>query len=249
MKIIGGYAAPVGAVPFIASLRAPLRTRTIDGDNVTGEHFCGGVLISENVVLTAAHCVHKIKSRTFPVHLGRNTREGIDEGRFEQFMVTDVRIHESYDQEVPLNYDVALLVLSGKSKAPPVKLRRSEGCSAERPCNWGVVYGWGATDSLDISSVSDRLMYVQVPILPRGMCKSVYGRSKITQAMICAGGETGRDSCSGDSGGPLLMNGEVGGVVSFGPQDCGTSIPSIYTNVAMVTPWIDDQLKQVREVI
>lgn len=237
--------APRGSVPFIASLRAPQGARTIYGENISGKHFCGGALISGNVVVTAAHCVYKLKGRTFPVHLGRYMREGSEEEEFEEFMVKDIRIHHAYNLGVRLNYDLALLILNGKSKVSPVKLRRNEECPTGRSCSWGTVYGWGMTENLDESSISERLMQVQVPILPRDICRSIYGRSQITQAMMCAGGELGRDSCRGDSGGPLIMNGEIGAIVSFGSEDCGALSPGVYTNIAMAVPWIDDQLKQV----
>lgn len=63
------------------------------------------------------------------------------------------------------------------------------------------------------------------------------------KGQICAGGEAGKDSCKGDSGGPLMYeNGrtyEVIGLVSFGPRYCGQEdVPGIYTNVYEYNPWI-----------
>jgi secreted trypsin-like serine protease len=67
---------------------------------------------------------------------------------------------------------------------------------------------------------------------------------------ICAGGEVGKDSCRGDSGGPLMStdpntrNWVTSGVVSIGPQNCGTTgIPGIYTNVKDYVAWIKKTIK------
>lgn len=64
----------------------------------------------------------------------------------------------------------------------------------------------------------------------------------LTKQQLCAGGEPGKDSCKGDSGGPLMyLKGdlyEITGVVSFGPLICGQSIPSVYINVYQYLPWI-----------
>ena len=59
----------------------------------------------------------------------------------------------------------------------------------------------------------------------------------------------GRDTCSGDSGGPLLVKSDrhsptfLLGVVSFGIKHCGTGVPGVYTNIQNFMPWIRSHLK------
>lgn len=100
---------------------------------------------------------------------------------------------------------------------------------------------------------STELLKVSIPVIPNRECKILYRRhSPISHKQICAGGVLGRDSCGGDSGGPLKyvtrVNGESKyvqyGVVSYGPRHCGAEgQPGIYTNVVYYMDWILDHLK------
>lgn len=98
------------------------------------------------------------------------------------------------------------------------------------------------------------LLKVDLPIIPIQKCALIYNRSvPITEKQLCAGGVDGKDSCSGDSGGPLIFHGQplTGvlsyiqyGLVSFGPRQCGTrDRPGVYTRVGYYMDWI---LKSMR---
>lgn len=91
--------------------------------------------------------------------------------------------------------------------------------------------------------------------MPRENCKKLYKNyAKIDDKQICAGGYLGRDSCGGDSGGPLKYAGHIDGVaryvqygvVSYGPKYCGADgQPGVYTSVAHHTKWILDSMEGV----
>uniref|UniRef100_A0A6P7GK57 Phenoloxidase-activating factor 1-like n=1 Tax=Diabrotica virgifera virgifera TaxID=50390 RepID=A0A6P7GK57_DIAVI len=114
-----------------------------------------------------------------------------------------------------------------------------------------IVAGWGVTEDGYKSQV---LLQVRIPVLPLQECQKIYDNfAKITSNQICAGGSNGRDSCGGDSGGPLKEIGEVNGkmkfiqhgIVSFGPRNCGTERrPGIYTKVSSYMRWILDNLEE-----
>jgi secreted trypsin-like serine protease len=110
------------------------------------------------------------------------------------------------------------------------------------------VAGWGRTET---TLESDVKLKVDVSVVPLETCKSVHGISLQTTQM-CAGGEEGKDSCVGDSGGPLMKlvteNRNqffyAAGVVSYGPKLCGTAgKPAIYTKVSEYVHWILETIK------
>lgn len=98
------------------------------------------------------------------------------------------------------------------------------------------------------------LQRVDLPIVAMEDCEKTYKSQdiKITRQQLCAGGKDNKDSCSGDSGGPLqvaaFLNGETKyvqqGIVSFGPRFCGLNgFPGVYTRINYYMDWILDNLK------
>lgn len=95
----------------------------------------------------------------------------------------------------------------------------------------------------------------QVPVRANSECSTTYRQAGVVvnSGQLCAGGEKGKDSCRGDSGGPLMainvdetsqLNWFVIGVVSFGPSPCGMeNWPGVYTKVANYVPWIVSKMR------
>jgi secreted trypsin-like serine protease len=100
----------------------------------------------------------------------------------------------------------------------------------------------------EYSAASKTLQKVDIPAVTDEKCKETY-RSLDSDQQLCAGSELGKDSCGGDSGGPLVLR--TGpttpwyqvGIVSFGPKQCGTGRPGVYTKVEAFLPWIDENLQ------
>lgn len=100
---------------------------------------------------------------------------------------------------------------------------------------------------------SPELLKTSVPVIPIDECKRIYENyAPIKNSQICAGGYLGRDSCAGDSGGPLKYVSVVDGVskyvqygiVSYGPKHCGAEgQPGVYTRVSRYILWILDNLR------
>jgi secreted trypsin-like serine protease len=94
---------------------------------------------------------------------------------------------------------------------------------------------------------------VTIPIVDLNECNRKYEQTNkiVTNNQLCAGGEMGKDSCNGDSGGPLMkynFDGTnqfwfVAGVVSYGTIECGTGVPGVYTKVSSYMDWIKEQIK------
>lgn len=229
--IVGGSEAPKDAWPWKVFLKI-----TIDGE----DYRCGGSLIDEEWVLTAAHCVTDFNGNilginSFKVLVGRHditTEEG------EEFGVKKVIRHLHYD-DTNLRNDIALLQLTGKSSKSPVKLPSPIYMQSLMIGDPLVVIGWGKTRPGDDSSVTNVLMQVWVPLVSSVQCV-IYYPGSVSDKIVCAG-TPAKDSCNGDSGGPLMSDKlhdgwTIIGIVSWG-FSCANK-PGIYTNVAAHLDWI-----------
>ncbi len=239
-RIVGGTAAASGAWPWQVKLSISINGST---------YLCGGSLLSNRWVVTAAHCIDNagttVSASSVTVRAGSINK---DSGG-ELVGVTRVIKHASYTSST-YNNDIALLELSSavtlSSTANVVApLLATQEATLAATNTLATVTGWGTTSSG--GSTSSVLMQVQVPVLTSSYCASAsaYG-SQITTNMICAGYITGggKDSCQGDSGGPLVVpNGQGGyalaGVVSWGNGCALPNYPGVYTRVANYTSWLE----------
>ncbi|XP_067094676.1 trypsin-1-like [Osmerus mordax] len=216
-KIVGGYECKPYSQPHQVSLNS-------------GYHFCGGSLVNENWVVSAAHCY---KSRV-EVRLGEHHIR-VNEGN-EQF-ISSARVirHPNYSS-YNINNDIMLIKLSKPATlnafVQPVALPTS--CApAGTMCK---VSGWGNT--MSSSANGDKLQCLDIPILSFEDCDNSYP-GQITNAMFCAGYlEGGKDSCQGDSGGPVVCNGELQGVVSWGYGCAVRDNPGVYAKVCIFNDWL-----------
>lgn len=228
-RIIGGELAH--NVPFVAS---------IISDTIFGRfHSCGGSIINERTVLTAAHCLSLASASLLEVHVGEMSRELIDG---QVYPVEAIYYHEKWTSATQ-DYDVGLVRINGTfSYGPtvqPIKLASRK--FKLKDGTYATVYGWGFTD-VKKRKVADYLMMAKIPIVRRGAC-SRQMKSLITPRMLCAGFKMGGvDACQMDSGGPLVAKTKQIGIVSWGVGCAQPNKPGVYARVSELLPWIENIL-------
>lgn len=218
--IINGSDAALGSFPYQVSIYESMFIT------------CGGSIISEKHVLTAAHCLYY--GRSFEVGLGN-----VHLNRQKKLSVEKKIVHPQYDPETYCS-DIGILVL----KSPLVfsnsirAIALPKGNEKVRDSMMMVASGWGQTRAVP------SLKFVHVPIVNHKKCVENYKGTPVivTERDICAGylGTGGKDTCQGDSGGPLVANNTLYGVTSRGIGCASPNYPGVYASVTYFRKWITD---------
>ncbi|KAB1273104.1 Kallikrein-14 [Camelus dromedarius] len=228
-KIIGGYTCTRNSQPWQAALLTGPSRRFL----------CGGVLLSDQWAITAAHCARP----TLRVALGKHNLRGWEATQQVLRVVRQVR-HPQYNSRTNEN-DLMLLRL-------------------ERPCGWGgrcsrspppapvparrlpaLCRAGAPFPVLPVRTrLPNLLQCVNVNIISHQRCQQAYPGA-ITAGMVCAGvPQGGKDSCQGDSGGPLVCRGQLQGLVSWGMEHCAQpGFPGVYTNLCKYHTWIQETMR------
>lgn len=236
-KIVGGENALKGEIPYIVSLRSK-----------SYGHFCGGSLIAQNWILTAAHCVRG--GTVDEVWLGVLDQK--DSAGVEKIKPARIIAHEGYNASNMEN-DFALIQLSTNSSFAPVALNELEisvDDSTDAAPIMSMTAGWGALREGSYT-LPNLLQKVNVPLVSTKNCNAVEAyNGDITDTMICAGYKAGgKDSCQGDSGGPLVViDSETGlhtlvGVVSWGEGCARANKYGVYAKVSSAVEWIRSKMQ------
>ncbi|KAK9881867.1 hypothetical protein WA026_018066 [Henosepilachna vigintioctopunctata] len=239
-RVVGGKASQPAAWPWVVSIYK------------NGIFHCGGVIISELWVVTAAHCVDKYWLFYYEVQAGILRRFSYSPMEQSRWVVAAIA-HEEYNKS-NLKNDIALLKLSS-----PVRYNRyvrpiclpSEATAGQdflrgpSPGTICTTVGWGAI--MEHGTDPDHMREVQVPILKR--CKHPEDEEGNE---ICAGlFEGGKDACQGDSGGPFMCQNPnnpsqwyLSGIVSHGEGCARPNEPGVYTRVSEYIGWIADNIRE-----
>ncbi|GAB0100455.1 trypsin alpha-3 [Sergentomyia squamirostris] len=230
-RIVGGEATTIEQIPYQASI--------IYHQN----HWCGAVLLRRNFAITAAHCFDvwdfHLFREVFHIRVGSTyiNRDGL------LATLIDVTLHPQFNPNT-YNFDIAVIQICDcfdwTQQIQPITLPSTSMYTPEGTL--GLVSGWGRLWYQ--GPIPDVLQAAQMPILNRDRCLETYADiNPITDSMFCAGSfYGGLDTCHGDSGGPMVVKGEIIGLVSWGVACAQIDFPGVYTNVSFLRPWIDQQL-------
>ncbi|XP_073482521.1 mannan-binding lectin serine protease 1 isoform X2 [Aquarana catesbeiana] len=242
-RIARGSTAKKGISPWIAMFSSAW----------TGQPFCGGSLIGNKWVITAAHCLHSEVTQeetsltlstlsSFNITLGKHRTLKKDDSE-QVFQAKSLFLHPKYNSSTFQN-DIALVELSEQAFLNDYVMPICIPEEVVQPEDFVVVSGWGKQF---LKRLPEALMEIEIPVVAHEMCKAGYlkiGRM-LTDDMLCAGlKEGGKDACSGDSGGPMVTFSQhknywyLAGIVSWG-VGCGDSDRyGVYSNVYKNVDWI-----------
>ena len=241
-RIIGGTNADKGRYPYMVSLV----------NSFTRAHKCGGVLVAKDMVLTAAHCVGKMDL----AQVGRYNRLDVNE-TYDELSILKEYPHPLY-LDAFSNYDFMLLKLDGSSNNNLVRLNKDKLDSDNSPILTAI--GFGVTDP-DNYDAADILQEAKLNYMSNEICElSSDGENSydgyLNNNMMCASAEE-RDTCYGDSGGPLLIRHEenpeeseidfVVGITSWGFDCADPNFPGVYARISQQYHHIIDTICELSD--
>lgn len=254
-------------VPTIGLDLSPFESRIVGGSNTAPHEFkwqvllkiyiapytytCGGSVIKEQYILTAAHCVTDdgvpVAASQITVYAGVHDQRQLTTARVQRRIGNRLYVHSSYNSSTE-DYDIAVIKLNTpltiNTYVKTIRLAKGNESNLFLAGNDVTVSGWGTTSYGGYAS--NYLRKTTVDIVGRTTCNrsNSYGGS-ITPRMLCAA-RTGKDSCQGDSGGPLfLRDGSMFkqvGVVSWGNGCAYANYPGVYTHVGVLRNWVSTKV-------
>ncbi|XP_037084134.1 trypsin-1-like isoform X2 [Pollicipes pollicipes] len=231
-RVVGGRPSRINEYPWAVAL------------TYRGRFYCGGSLINDRYVLTAAHCINGLNHNRVEVTLGEHDRNLPFEAITRKIKVLWWLKHPEFNPKT-FNNDIALVrmkesVSFSRIMRPVCLPRPGYNYTGEKV----TVVGWGRTS--EGGSTANLLQEVLLPVFSNAECRALkYDAEEITSNMMCAGYTQGKiDACQGDSGGPMHWQAKDGktniiGIVSWG-QGCGRpGLPGVYTRVSNYLDWIE----------
>ncbi|KAF4087349.1 hypothetical protein AMELA_G00094410 [Ameiurus melas] len=212
---------------------------------INNKHMCGGFLIRNDYVLTAAHCVDNID------HSGKDKLEVLlgahnisrKEPQQQRISVQKYILHPCYKRHERPN-DIMLLKLKSKAKVNnAVKIillpKKNENLPARQECS---IAGWGKTEQN--TAESSVLREVKLKVQFNFECRKIWDEKFYTDSMICTASDGKKAFCQGDSGSPLICGNEPQGMAAytFRKSCLNRKYPEVYMKISYFYPWIKDMI-------
>uniref|UniRef100_A0A8D0HF36 Coagulation factor XI n=1 Tax=Sphenodon punctatus TaxID=8508 RepID=A0A8D0HF36_SPHPU len=234
-RVVGGTASSPEEWPWQVSLQVRIHS---------WKHICGGSIISNQLILTAAHCTEGLQIPSlWRVYTGILNQSQITKGA-PFFNVQEIIPHPQYEI-AESGYDIALIKLDKPMNytgfQQPICLPSKEETNITHTDCW--VIGWGYTK--EKGQIEDVLQKARIPLVSSKECQAKYQQYRIDNKMVCAGyKEGGKDAYSG---GPLSCKYEntwyLVGVTSWGEGCARPEQPGVYTKVAEYANWIQENTR------
>jgi trypsin len=230
-RIYGGKDAEISDYPFVAA---------VNFDQNGAGYFCGSSIISEDTLITAAHCLADADEGSVQIIAGSTSwRAGTRDPGAQNIFASKVTFHEGYDANILAN-DVGIIYL-GDNKLTLSNSVNTVSLAAAEPAVGDVVtaIGWGATSSA--GGVSNQLHYADDLVIVEDKETTDFFRDEdLPMEMIICSFQGKDGTCGGDSGGPIVdERGQLFGATSFGNVFCETG-PSCFSSLPFHKDWLRD---------
>uniref|UniRef100_A0AB38ZEE2 Venom S1 protease 37 n=1 Tax=Ectomocoris sp. TaxID=3104572 RepID=A0AB38ZEE2_9HEMI len=239
-RIVGGVETGINEFPFIVAIRTQFSPFV----------FCGGTIISEYHVVTAAHCTRPRRHEEFAIIVGdHNVYDTEETNSSEVYNIKKVIEHEHYDKEGLTEFDIALLFTEKQIK---FNLHIAPACFPINKVNLVgsrvKVIGWGA--DFTNGPYSEILRKVNLDVVDLKKCNDYYTKINLENPSQICTHTPNADSCQGDSGGPVVWRDPdtnrytIVALVSYG-DICGKT-PGINTDVFYHKEWIEKHMSETQ---
>ncbi|XP_067623815.1 brachyurin-like [Eurosta solidaginis] len=229
-RIVNGGTAAANQIPYQAGLHV---------NNGEILFFCGGSLISNEWVLTVAHCT--LPAVKVTIYLGSTTY--LDSTVSLEVDKCDIIVHPEFDG-ITLRNDIALIKIPAVTYSDAIKPVTLPNCALPHPPYVDenvVASGWGLTSDADVS-YSPVLKFATFKVISNDVCAEVYWyMNGIDSGKMCTVSANREGVCAGDSGGPLVVANtdlQIGIISFFSNNGCEAGEPSGYTRVTSYLYWI-----------
>ncbi len=243
----GGEVGSAGDYSFMVALAFRSGDFTIQ--------YCGGALITDRHVVTAAHCSTGVPLSEVAILAG--TLEPFSDGTTGHvFDVAQIEVHPTFNFDAAHGYDIAVWTLAEPIDLEATGLHTIEmvgesTAALADPGALATTIGWGTSDL-----EGGRLQQVHVPVVSDEDCATAYPMSSNLDTQLCAGvPEGGIDSCQGDSGGPLIVRDferQVwlhAGITSYGQGCAQPGFPGVYSEMATLSSWAIDHATEATDPV
>ncbi|KAJ2941536.1 hypothetical protein O0L34_g14589 [Tuta absoluta] len=226
--IIGGTPINITEVPFMALYRPSNKS-----------WGCGAAIVADQFLVTAGHCVKDTYDR---VTVG--TDKALAGGN--NCKIEKVIRHPEYILDFKcIQYDIAVIKLKEKLVFNE-KINKINMADSSMILNDGDMLqaiGFGLTEH---SKNSNELLSVKLPFVNQKKCQKNYENYdwRIREEMMCAGGESGKGSCYGDSGSPLFYKSFLYGITSWCNPCAHKDYPTVFTSVPFMKDFIEDVIQK-----